>query len=138
MRLHKLALCLLIAFAAPNLVPYLAHADNPQPVPADGQCAVAADPGWTAQEQFVWRHVCAGTEANFNTEPGYGGDLNPKSAAGLPDSRILRSSFLETLLLKGEYRGALTRQRQRDGASDAPNAAGDQGYLPRQFAIRFR
>jgi hypothetical protein len=108
-RPHKLALCLLIALAAPVAGPITAHADNPQPVPADGQCAVPADPDWTAQEQFVWRNACAGKEANFNKEPGYGGDLNPKGAAGLPDSRVLRSSFLETLLLKAPYRGALTR-----------------------------
>src|SRR5580700_433771 len=87
-----------------------AHADNPpQPIPADGKCAVAADPNWTKQEQFVWLNVCAGKAADFNKEPGYGGDLSPRGRTGLPDSRILRSSFLETILLKDKYRSALTR-----------------------------
>ncbi len=110
MLLRKPALCLLVALAAPVLAPIAAHADGPpQPVPADGQCAVPADPDWTKQEQFVWRNVCAGKVADFNREPGYGGNLDPKGAAGLPDSRILRSSFLETILLKDKYRNALTR-----------------------------
>src|SRR5580698_5141212 len=90
--------------------PVAAHADSPpQPIPADGKCAVAVDPNWTKQEQFVWLNVCAGKEADFNKAPGYGGDLDPKGPNGLPKSRILRSSFLETILLKDKYRNALTR-----------------------------
>jgi hypothetical protein len=102
--LRKLVFCLLVVLAAP----IVARADPPQPVPADGQCTVPADPGWTRQEQFVWLRICAGKEANFNKEPEYGGNLDPKSAA-LPDSRILRPSFLETILLADKYRNALTR-----------------------------
>src|SRR5580692_6607804 len=92
------------------VAPMMARADGPpQPVPADGQCAVPADPGWTRQEQFIWLTVCAGKEADFNKEPEYGGDLDPLGPAGLPDSRILRPSFIETILLKDKYRNALTR-----------------------------
>ena len=106
MPLRHRALCLLIALA----VSTAAHADNPpQPIPADGQCAVPVDPNWTKQEQFVWLNVCVGKEADFNKEPGYGGDLDPKSPVVLPESRILRSSFLDTILLNDKYRGALTR-----------------------------
>jgi hypothetical protein len=107
--LRKCALCLLLALAA-LAAPIAAQADSPpQPIPADGKCAVPVDPNWTKQEQFVWLNVCVGKEADFNKEPGYGGDLDPKSPTGLPESRILRSSFLETILLKDRYRGALTR-----------------------------
>ena len=108
---RKYALCLLIALALAALAaPIVAHADGPpQPIPADGNCPVPVDPSWTKQEQFVWLNVCIGKEADFNKEPGYGDNLDPKSAAGLPESRILRSSFLETILLKDEYRSALTR-----------------------------
>jgi hypothetical protein len=107
---RKPMFCLLVALMAPLVVPVMARADGPpQPVPADGQCAVPADPGWTKQEQFIWLTVCAGKEADFNKEPDYGGDLDPKGAAGLPDSRILRPSFIETILLKDKYRNALTR-----------------------------
>jgi hypothetical protein len=107
--LRKCALCLLLALAA-LAAPIAAHADSPpQPIPADGKCAVPVDPSWTKQEQFVWLNVCAGKEADFNKGPDYGGDLDPKSPTGLPKSRILRSSFLETILLKDKYRSALTR-----------------------------
>jgi hypothetical protein len=107
--LRKCALCLLIALAV-LAVPIAAYADTPpQPIPADGNCAVPVDPNWTKQEQFVWLNVCVGKEADFNKAPGYGGDLDPKGPNGLPESRILRSSFLETILLKDKYRGALTR-----------------------------
>ena len=110
--LRKYALCLLIALAA-LVASIAAHADSaPQPIPADGKCAVPVDPNWTKQEQFVWLNVCAGKEADFNKEPGYGGDLDPKSAT-LPDSRILRSLFLENILLKDTYRSALKRQGVR-------------------------
>jgi hypothetical protein len=107
--LRKCALCLLIVLAA-LAAPIVARADSPpQPIPADGKCAVPVDPNWTKQEQFVWLNVCVGKEADFNKEPSYGGDLDPKSSTGLPDSRILRSSFLETILLKDRYRSVLTR-----------------------------
>jgi hypothetical protein len=107
--LRKCALCLLIALAV-LAVPIAAYADTPpQPIPADGNCAVPVDPNWTKQEQFVWLNVCVGKEADFNKAPGYGGDLDPNGPNGLPESRILRSSFLETILLKDKYRSALTR-----------------------------
>jgi hypothetical protein len=100
---------LLIALAV-LAVPIAAYADTPpQPIPADGNCAVPVDPNWTKQEQFVWLNVCVGKEADFNKAPGYGGDLDPNGPNGLPESRILRSSFLETILLKDKYRSALTR-----------------------------
>jgi uncharacterized protein YjbI with pentapeptide repeats len=107
--LREYALYLLIALAA-LAASITAQADSsPQPIPADGKCAVAVDPNWTKQEQFVWLNVCAGKEADFNKAPGYGGDLDPKGPNRLPESRILRSSFLETILLKDKYRSALTR-----------------------------
>ena len=106
---RKRALCLLIALTA-LAPPISAQADNPpQPIPADGKCAVPVDPAWSKQEQFVWLNVCVGKVADFNKERDYGGDLDPKSPIGLPESRILRPSFLETILLKDEYRNALTR-----------------------------
>ena len=83
--------------------------DAAQPVPADGKCSVPADPQWTSQEKFVWQHVCVGDIANFDAGSNYGGNLDPKRPEGLPDSRILRSSFLETILLADKYRHALTR-----------------------------
>jgi hypothetical protein len=107
--LRECALCLLISLVA-LAAPIAARADSPpQPIPADGKCAVPADPNWTKQEQFVWLNACTGKEADFNNEPDYGGDLDPKSPAGLPENRILRSSFIEAILLNDKYRSVLTR-----------------------------
>jgi uncharacterized protein YjbI with pentapeptide repeats len=87
--------------------------DVEQAPPADGKCSVPADDHWKPQEQLVWKRVCSGDEANFNIEPGYGGDLDPKDPAGLPESRVLSSSFLATILLSDKYRPALTRRGVR-------------------------
>ena len=78
------------------------------PVPTDSACHVSSDSGWTPQEKFVWDRVCAGQIANFNVDPAYGGELDPRKIEHLPENRILRSSFLETLLLSEKYRRALT------------------------------
>jgi hypothetical protein len=82
--------------------------DVPRAARGEGSCAVSADPQWAPQEQFVWKRVCLGEAANFNVEPGYGGDLDPKGLTGLPESRVLRSSFLATILLADKYRHAIT------------------------------
>ncbi len=84
-----------------------------QAPPTNGVCPVPADEHWKPQEQFVWKRVCLGDEANFNIEPGYGGELDPKDPAGLPESRVLSSNFLATILLSDKYRHALTRRGVR-------------------------
>jgi hypothetical protein len=91
--------------------PSLARGDDAaRPVLLNGQCSVTADPLWTPQESFVWQHVCVGEVADFNKGSNYGGNLDPKRPQGLPDSRILRSAFLETILLDNKYRTVLTRR----------------------------
>jgi hypothetical protein len=96
------------------LIPLNSRAEDPAPpVPSDGKCLVPADDQWTAQEKFVWEGVCRGQIADFNEGPAYGGALDPRNLQGLPPSRILRSSFVETILLKDTYRRALTRQGVR-------------------------
>src|SRR6516162_1132188 len=81
---------------------------------ANGNCSVAADAQrWTKQEIFVWERVCAGAIADFNEGTAYGGDLDPNRPEGLPESRILRSKFLETILLEDKYRSVLTRRGVR-------------------------
>jgi hypothetical protein len=72
--------------------------------------AVPAVEDWTPQEKFVWQRVTGGKIADFNTTDGYGGDLDPKKPEGWPENRVLRSAFLETILLKEPYRRNLTRR----------------------------
>jgi hypothetical protein len=94
--------------------PLTVLADNiPQAPPTDGLCPVPPDEHWKPQEQFVWSRVCLGEEANFDIEQGYGGDLDPKAPSGLPESRVLSSTFLATILLSDKYRPALTRRGVR-------------------------
>ncbi|MEK6708434.1 MAG: hypothetical protein AABY81_06485 [Pseudomonadota bacterium] len=81
-----------------------------QPLSLTKQCYVPVDPRWTPQEKFVWKRVCIGNAANFNKEKGYGGQLDPKKPDGWPQNRVLRSAFLETILLTDPYRRALTRR----------------------------
>jgi hypothetical protein len=79
-------------------------------MPDNATNAVEAAEGWTPQEKFVWERVAAGEFADFNTAEGYGGYRDPKKPEGWPDNRVLRSVFLETILLKDLYRRALTRR----------------------------
>jgi hypothetical protein len=90
--------------------PFGVRAEEPaQPVPADRKCSIPADELWKPQEKFIWEQVCVGEEANFNKAAGYEGELDPNTPRGLPDSRVVSSAFLETILLKDKYRRALTR-----------------------------
>lgn len=99
-----------LGLAALLSLPFDVRAGEPtQPVPTDAHCRIATDARWTPQEVFVWNRACVGEIADFNTEPGYGGDLDPKRPEGLPDNRVLLSSFIETVLLTEKYRHALTR-----------------------------
>ena len=86
-------------------------AEHAQPAPADGKCSVGYGDGWTPAEKFAWDRICRGEVADFNI-PAYGGDLDPATSA-LPESRVLTSRFLETILLKDEYRHALTHHGVR-------------------------
>jgi hypothetical protein len=85
--------------------------DAAKPIAAANQ-ECTPDKEWSAQERFVWARACHGQIADFNSEPDYGGYLDPKKPEW-PDSRILRSKFLEAVLLKEKYRAALTRDGLR-------------------------
>ena len=61
-------------------------------------CQVQPDPSWSDQEKWTWQKICLGQVADFNKAEGYGGELDPKKPEGWPESRILRPSFLETIL----------------------------------------
>ena len=61
----------------------------------------------------MWSKVCVGEIADFNTEPGYGGDLYPHEPEGWPESRVLTPEFLETILLHEPFLSAQTRRGVR-------------------------
>jgi hypothetical protein len=81
---------------------------------ADGNCSVAADTQrWSKQEIFVWERVCAGDIADFDEGTADGEKLDPNGPEGLPESRILRPKFLETIPLEDKYRAVLPRRGVR-------------------------
>jgi hypothetical protein len=80
----------------------------PPPIPT---CSVLADEAWTPQEKFVWTRICDGDAADLNPEAPRG-RIDPR-AGGLPESRILRAVFIETILTHEPYRGAITRHGVR-------------------------
>jgi hypothetical protein len=79
------------------------------PPPPIATCAVLADDAWTPQETFVWTRICDGDVADLN--PGTA-SIDPR-ARGLPENRILRAAFIETILTRDPYRGAITRHGVR-------------------------
>src|SRR5271169_6857835 len=82
------------------VAPIAARGDGPpRAVPIQQTCPVPPDDSWTNQERWVWQRVCVGQEADFNRDPAYGGDLDPRTPEGLPEGRVLRPSFIETILL---------------------------------------
>jgi hypothetical protein len=98
----------LVFFAvAPQL-----RAQQAAPAAPVGGCADAADPSWTAQEKFVWTHFCKGEVANFNSDPAYGGNIDPHTAS-LPANRILRSSFIAALFTEEKYLNDIKRHGLR-------------------------
>jgi hypothetical protein len=80
-----------------------------QSAPATARCPLPPDEGWTSQERFVWGRVCVGEEADFNKEAAYGGNLDPRELGTLPEDRILRQAFLETILLDERHRSVIAR-----------------------------
>src|SRR5262245_23616070 len=102
MRISPILLALTLFIASTG-----ASSEQPMdPVSLDEPCSVSSDPRWTPQEKFVWELVCVGEVANFNETPGYGGDLDPMKPDDWPQSRVLRSDFLQMILFKDPYRRA--------------------------------
>ncbi|MFQ5715786.1 MAG: pentapeptide repeat-containing protein [Nitrospinales bacterium] len=68
---------------------------------------------WTHQEKWVWEQLKAGEVAAFNTEPGYGGKLDPKNPQVWEGkgNRVLRPRFLKTILLDEERRKILMHKK---------------------------
>jgi hypothetical protein len=102
--IHAFLAALVIAWASSN------GDGQAQPVPLEHDCSVPAGVQWTAQERFVWARICVGDVADMNGMSGAGASFDPfKDDNSRDGSRILRSSFLETILLNDRYRRALTR-----------------------------
>ena len=73
--------------------------------PSSPPCSVSPLDHWTPQEKWVWSRVCEGSVANLAEQ--YGGATNPLDSQEWPAERILRSRFLETVLLRERFRSEL-------------------------------
>jgi len=101
----------LFFFVTVGILP-LSDAEGPtksRPALPGEPCQTAPLESWTPQEKWVWQHVCEGKIADFNEAKDYGGKLDPKKPKGWPSNRVVRPTFLETILLHDPYRSALTR-----------------------------
>ena len=85
-------------------------------------CKVHPQSNWIQSEKWAWTQVCEARIANFNWH--LGADLlDPRDGEdeeNLSD-RILRSSFLETILLHEPFRSAIPRQGVRIIGAYFPN-----------------
>ena len=95
-------------------------------------CQTAPLPEWTEPERWVWKQLCEGRIADFNTR--YLVTLDSKERKGWDEKRELSSVFLETILLHEPFRGALTRKGVRIvGAWFRQPVDLDRGALDRQL-----
>jgi hypothetical protein len=86
-----------------------------RPSSADERGSEEMAPGpslaWRPSEQWVWQCLCESRIADFNARDGT--TLDPSDPTGWDDTRVVSAAFLETVLLREPYRGALRRQGVR-------------------------
>ncbi len=82
-----------------------------RPVLPGEQCKIAHRNNWTEQERWVWKEVCEGREADLNQREGL--QHQPNNSDSWSRSRILRPTFLESILLHEPYLRALTHRGVR-------------------------
>jgi hypothetical protein len=74
---------------------------------------VDPEPNWTDQEKWVWLKVCEGDIADFNQREERNGRLDPKDPEGWNKDRVLRASFLETIIKDEYYQHSVPQQGVR-------------------------
>jgi uncharacterized protein YjbI with pentapeptide repeats len=109
---------LLLSFlvVVPAFLPHAMYANDSTTLPVEHERRCKADPQkeWTAQERWVWQKICLGETADFNGAAGVvDGFLDPAIKEQWPKNRIIRSRFLETILLDEPFRSALTHHGVR-------------------------
>ncbi len=85
-----------------------------------GPCLIEAHQSWSDVEKWVWNRLCIGEIADLGQRDGR--SLDPASAEGWDDRRLLSLRFLESVLLLEPWGSAVPRQGVRiNGAFfDAP------------------
>jgi uncharacterized protein YjbI with pentapeptide repeats len=98
---------MLSAALAACLVLRSTNGDAAPALPGDS-CQVEPRTIWSETEKWVWSQVCGGAIADLHVP--FGSGLDPRSPEGWTVERKLSSGFLETILLRDPWRGAIPRQ----------------------------
>lgn len=75
------------------------------------QCDALGQSNWTNQEKWVWKELCAGREADFNTKEDK--VLSPNVQNDWPETRVVSPKFLNLIVLREPYVSALTHRGVR-------------------------
>lgn len=105
------ALLLTFIFHAITGLAFQVNADEyakGRPVLPGEKCKTAHRNNWTEQEKWTWTQVCEGREADLNQREGAAHD--PNKSERWTRTRILRSEFLESILLHKPYQAALSHR----------------------------
>jgi hypothetical protein len=67
------------------------------------QCIAAASSRWTRQEVWVWKQLCLRQDADLNESGRFGATTDVDDPTSWSPQRILRPSFIESILMDNDY-----------------------------------
>jgi hypothetical protein len=103
----------MVAFLATGIAVLLATAPPAPAATQEGQskeCVAAALPSWTPQEIWVWKRLCGRGRPDLNSSRRFGPPADIDKPKSWSSKRVLRSSFLETILTDTHYSNLLPRR----------------------------
>jgi hypothetical protein len=74
-----------------------------QEKPPPDQCIAAVSPTWTRQEAWVWKQLCLRKDADLNESRRFGATTDVDNPTSWSPKRILRPSFIESILMVTDY-----------------------------------
>ena len=77
---------------------------------AEQKAQVDPDKSWSEAERWAWAEIRAGRISDFHARHG---KLDPKEPGGWDETRKLSQAFLETILVREPFKGAVPRQGVR-------------------------
>ncbi len=77
---------------------------------AEQKTQVDPDESWSEPERWAWAEIRVGRIADFHARHG---KLDPKEPEGWDETRKLSQAFLESILVREPFKGAVPRQGVR-------------------------
>ena len=104
---------------------------------AEPKAQVDPDESWSEPERWAWDEIRAGKIADFHARHS---KLDPKEPGGWDQSRKLSQAFLETILVREPFKGAVPRQGARIAGAwfDEPIDLESAQIVPRLWLARCR